>query len=61
MYPGGPNLQDSSCYVSSNAGNLRLPEEMSAHHRSVNWDVKMQHLTKLETSAALLHGEMCGG
>jgi len=35
--------------------NLRLTEEMCAHHVSEIWDVKMYHLPNLEnTSAALL-------
>jgi hypothetical protein len=33
---------------------------MSAHHGSVNWDVKMQQLPNLETSAALLQNEIRG-
>jgi hypothetical protein len=34
---------------------------MCSRHVSENWDVKMQHLAKLEnTSAALLQSEMLG-
>ena len=43
------------CYVSSNAGNLRLPDEMSAHKSSENWDVKMEHLQNVVTHQLLYY------
>jgi hypothetical protein len=37
-----------------------MSEGMSAHHGSVNRDIKMQHLPNFETSAALLRSEIRG-
>ena len=49
------------CYVSSKAGNLRLPREISAHCGSENCDDKMQHLVKLETDQRLYYIAKCEG
>jgi hypothetical protein len=49
------------CYISSNVGNSRLPEEMSTHCGWENCDVKMWHLARLETHQQLYYKAKYGG
>jgi len=46
------------CYVISNVGNLRLPEEISAHG-SENCGVKIQHFAKFETHQRFYYIAKC--